>query len=105
MSAHIADPRLAFKLPSLSYIDAKWEEPNLRSPEAAARVVPKTGLAAWLSRQINAFAAWRADRQAALELRSMSDHELADIGLSRADLQRVFNRDFSQDLRLRGIVS
>ncbi len=32
----------------------------------------------------------------------MSDYELADIGLSRSDLSRVFEPGFSQDLYQRG---
>ena len=42
--------------------------------------------------------AWLSDmprrRQVLNELRSLSDHELADIGLSRGDLNRVFDADF-----------
>ena len=30
MSAQIANSQFTFKLPSLSYIDAEWEEPTLR---------------------------------------------------------------------------
>jgi uncharacterized protein YjiS (DUF1127 family) len=44
---------------------------------------------------------WLADlprRRAVLdELGSLSDHELADIGLTRADLPRVFDADFSAE--------
>ena len=32
----------------------------------------------------------------------MSDYELADIGLTRSDLSRVFKPGFSQDLYQRG---
>jgi uncharacterized protein YjiS (DUF1127 family) len=98
MSDHAADPRLAFSLPSLSYIDAKWEEPALRESYATPNPVRKTGVAAWLSQQVAAFAAWRSNREAALELSRMSDFELADIGLSRSDLSRVFEPAFNQDL-------
>jgi uncharacterized protein YjiS (DUF1127 family) len=102
MSAHTADSQFSFQLPSLSYIDAKWEEPNLRAPAAASRVVQKGGVAAWLSRQIGAFIAWRRDSQAAGELSVMSDRELMDIGLTRADTSRVFQPKFNDDLRSRG---
>jgi len=101
MSVHTADSQFSFQLPSLSYIDAKWEEPNLR---VAARpsVVRKGGLAAWLSRRVAAFVAWHRNSDAMSELSGMSDRELMDIGLSRADVGRVFDPEFNQDLRLRG---
>ena len=102
MSAHIAESQFSFELPSMSYIDAKWEEPNLRAPTAAPRVARKGGLAAWLSRQVAAFVAWRRDSEAAAELAAMSDRELLDIGLSRVDVGRVFRPDFNEDLRQRG---
>jgi uncharacterized protein YjiS (DUF1127 family) len=102
MSAYTADSKFSFHLPSLSYIDAKWEEPSLRAPAAPSRVVQKGGVAAWLSRQVGAFIAWRRDSQAAGELAAMSDRELMDIGLTRADAGRVFEPEFNADLRDRG---
>jgi uncharacterized protein YjiS (DUF1127 family) len=102
MSAHTANSRLSFELPSLSYIDAKWEEPNLREPTVTPRAARKGSLATWLSRQVAAFAAWRLDREAAAELSAMSDRELMDIGLSRADVGRAFAPAYNQDLRQRG---
>jgi uncharacterized protein YjiS (DUF1127 family) len=102
MSAHTANSRLSFELPSLSYIDAKWEEPNLREPTVTPRSARKGSLANWLSRQAAAFAAWRLDREAAAELSAMSDRELMDIGLSRADVGRAFTPAYNADLRQRG---
>jgi uncharacterized protein YjiS (DUF1127 family) len=102
MSAHTADSQFSFQLPSMSYIDAKWEEPNLRTPSVSSSVPRQGGFAAWLSRQIAGVLAWRRDSEAAAELSSMSDRELLDIGLSRGDLGRVFAPDFSADLRQRG---
>ena len=100
MSVRTADSQFSFKLPSLSYVDAKWEEPDLLAPA----VVPprKSGLAGWLSARIVAFQAWRRDREAAAELAAMSNHELMDIGLTRADLSRVFDPACNEDLRMRG---
>jgi len=99
MSAHTAD---SFKLPSLSYIDAKWEEPNLRAPAAAPVRARRSGLAAWLAGQVEAYRKWRRDSEAAAELAAMSNYELMDIGLTRSDINRVFEPDFNQDLRTRG---
>jgi uncharacterized protein YjiS (DUF1127 family) len=102
MSVHTADSQFSFRLPSLSYIDAKWEEPNLRVSATAPRTTRKIGLAAWLSGQIAGFVAWHRDSAAASELAAMSDHELMDIGMSRSDLHRVFDHASNQDLRQRG---
>jgi uncharacterized protein YjiS (DUF1127 family) len=102
MSAQIADSQFAFKLPSLSYIDAKWEEPDLRVPTASAQGARKRSLAGWLSRRAAAFVAWRRNNEAARELSAMSDRQLADIGLSQSDLTRVFDAAHNQDLGQRG---
>jgi uncharacterized protein YjiS (DUF1127 family) len=103
MSVHTADSQFSFQLPSMSYIDARWEEPNLRVAAATSSVVRKGGLGAWLSRQISEFVAWRRDSEAAGELFAMTDRELMDIGLSRADVGRVFEPGFNEDLRERGL--
>jgi uncharacterized protein YjiS (DUF1127 family) len=102
MSAHTADSQFTFKLPSLSYIDVRGEEPNLRAPAANVASARKGGLAAWLSRQIAGFVSRHRNRVAIAELATMSDHELMDIGLNRTDLHRVFLPEFNQDLRQRG---
>lgn len=101
MSAHTASSH-SFKLPSLSYIDAKWEEPNLTAPSASPRRERKSWIAAWLAGRVEAFRTWRRDREAAAELASMSSYELMDIGLTRSDLGRVFDPAFNEDLRTRG---
>jgi uncharacterized protein YjiS (DUF1127 family) len=93
-----ANSQFSFQLPSLSYVDASWEEPNLRTPATARK--PDAG--GWLSRQINKFVAWRRDSEAARELSAMSDRELLDFGLSRGDIGRVFQPAFNEDLRRRG---
>jgi uncharacterized protein YjiS (DUF1127 family) len=101
MSVHTADSQFSFQLPSLSYIDAKWEEPNLRG--TAPRAVRKGGIAAWLSRQAAALVTWQRNSAAMNELAAMTDRELLDIGMNRADFARVFNPSLNQDLRQRGV--
>jgi uncharacterized protein YjiS (DUF1127 family) len=101
MGAHTADSH-SFKLPSLSYIDAQWEEPNLRAPVAAPNRARTSRVAAWLAGRVAAFRTWRRDSQAAAELASMSNYELMDIGLTRSDLSRVFDPAYNQDLVTRG---
>jgi uncharacterized protein YjiS (DUF1127 family) len=102
MSAQTANSQFTFRLPSLSYIDASWEEPSLRASASVRATGRKSGLATWLSRQISGLIAWRRDSQAIRELSAMSDRELMDIGVSRGDLPRVFQSAFNEDLRRRG---
>jgi uncharacterized protein YjiS (DUF1127 family) len=85
----------------LSYIDAKWEEPNLTAPGAAPDA-RRSRVAAWLAGRVAALRTWRRDSQAAAELAGMSNHELMDIGLTRSDLIRVFDPACNEDLRTRG---
>lgn len=99
MSAHTANHNLDFHLPSLSYVDAKWEEPNLRAQAQATDFAPKSGL---FARMMTHFRDWRRARQAMSEFSGMTDYELADIGLSRSDAYRVFDPALSEDLQFRG---
>ncbi len=105
MSAQTADSQFHFKLPSLSYIDAKWEEPSLLAPTDAGRSIRTSGTKGWFARSVDSFRTWRRNSQAASELATMSDYELMDIGISRSDLQRVFQPEFSQDLGQRNRVA
>jgi uncharacterized protein YjiS (DUF1127 family) len=97
MSAFTANSQTLFELPRLSYIDARWEEPNLRTTEGDRGSVRAKSQPGWLSRQLHALSTWSRNREAAAELASMSDYELADIGLTRSDLPRVFKPGFSQE--------
>jgi uncharacterized protein YjiS (DUF1127 family) len=99
MSAHLADSKFNHRLPSLSYIDAKWEEPELR--QQTQKVRARRGFTQWLAARVTGFQAWLRDYEAAGELAAMSDRELLDIGLTRSDLVRVFDPELSQDLRQR----
>lgn len=94
MSAPIAKSQFAFDLPQLSYVDIHLDEPE-------PKVIPEHhGIRALIA----GFRAWREKRAALAEMEMMSDHELADIGLSRADLPRVFNDNYNQDLRERDVA-
>jgi uncharacterized protein YjiS (DUF1127 family) len=73
-----------------------------RSPDAAG--VAGGRLRRSLARLFDAFAAigkaiadYPARRRAYDELRTLSDRELADIGLTRMDIVRVFDPDFPTD--------
>jgi|ERR1051326_999132 uncharacterized protein YjiS (DUF1127 family) len=94
MSAPMTKGQMAFELPKLSYIDISWDE-----PVAAPR--REHGFASWVARRVQAFRVWRANQRALAELTSMTDRELFDVGLTRADVGRVFDNRYNQDLRAR----
>lgn len=92
MSAPIAKDQLGFSLGNLSYIDSSFDE------GAAPLVKPQDrGTSTWLARVLARFAEWQRRRAVIAEMATMTDHELADIGLSRADLARVFDPAFAAD--------
>ena len=95
MSAPIAKSHLTFATPNLTYIDARAEEPNLRALPASQ---PKAGLFGWVADRYAAFVTWNRMQDQAAELASMSERDLADIGLNRGDLQRVFTPEFKKDM-------
>jgi uncharacterized protein YjiS (DUF1127 family) len=83
MSTTVLGGQKPFSLGDLSYITSSYEE-----RPAVPRPPTKRSIFTWLHK-------WRQRRQVAVELTLMTDHELADIGLSRADLSRVFDPDFA----------
>jgi uncharacterized protein YjiS (DUF1127 family) len=100
MTAPVSKSQLAYELPKLSYVDASWEEHNRR---AAVQDEPSRGFADWLAGLVKAFRAWREREVAVSELSMMDDRELADIGINRSDVQRVFSADFQREMKSRGI--
>ena len=95
MSAPMTKSQMAFELPRLSYIDARWEEPDLRGKAAPVR---EHGFFAWLADRVEAFRVSREDARARAELRLMSERELLDIGLNRGDFDRIFDSRLNADL-------
>ena len=101
MSAPMTKSQLAFELPPLSYIDTRWEEPEVQPAVAPVR---KHGFASWIAARVAAFRTWRENARALAELSGMSDRELFDVGLTRGDLHRVFDRRLNNDLLERNRV-
>lgn len=97
MSSLTTKSQFAFELPNLTYIDTSLEEANFR---AAALPSKPHGWGALIA----AFRAWRERQAAVNELEMMSDRELSDIGLNRADVHRVFDQGYNQDLRDRAFA-
>lgn len=97
MSTPLTKQQFVFELPGLTYVDTHLEDPVLPPQSRGTR---RRGIAAWLV----AFRAWREQRAALAELEMMNDRELADIGLTRSDLPRVFNDNLNADLRDRSVA-
>jgi uncharacterized protein YjiS (DUF1127 family) len=87
--------QLAFELPTLSYIDTRWEEPAVQPGVVPVR---RHGFASWIAERVSTFQAWRQNARALAELSGMSDRELFDVGLTRGDLVRVFDDRLNRDL-------
>ena len=92
MNAPTAKDQFSFSLGNMSYIGPAYEDAQ------APFVKPRpSGVGQWLGAIVAAVSAWR-QRQAVLsEMQTMTDRELSDIGLSRADLARVFDPTFARD--------
>jgi len=97
MSSLTTKSQFAFELPNLTYIDASYEAANVVARDVASK---PHGFRAWIA----AFRVWREKQAAINELEMMSDRELADIGLNRADVHRVFDEAYNQDLRTRALA-
>ncbi len=84
MNARVAKEEIALLMPTslASYADAAHAAPAADAPNLLMRV-----------------ARWIMDlprhRAVLAELNALSDHELADIGLHRNDLSRVFDAEFA----------
>ncbi len=99
MSAPMTKSQMAFELPRLSYIDTSWEEPVVQPETEPKR---EHGFAVWVADGMTAFRRWRDNARALGELQHMSERELCDAGLTRGDVDRVFDNRFNQDLLARG---
>ena len=90
MNAPVAKDQFTFSLGNLSYVDSTYDD-------VPAPVAPKHGVREWFERRANAFAEWRRRQETLREMEMLTDRELADIGLARSDLPRVFDPAFAAD--------
>jgi uncharacterized protein YjiS (DUF1127 family) len=56
----------------------------------------------WFWRYINYLATWREHRKAIKQLNKLTDRELSDMGISRADIDRLVWLGEDKDARGRG---
>ena len=61
----------------------------------------KTGMS-WFWRYMNYLATWRTHRIAIKQLNALTDKELADIGIARADIDRLVWLEEDKTMRGRG---
>ena len=61
-----------------------------------------TGMS-WFWRYMNYLATWRSHRLAIKQLNQLTDKELADIGIARADIDRMVWLKEDKTMRARGI--
>jgi uncharacterized protein YjiS (DUF1127 family) len=92
MTAQFTKDQFNYSLGDTSYVDYSYD-----APPARVAVVPSLGIGKWLSRFMAAIADWRRRQAVMREMETLTDRELADIGLSRADLPRVFDPGFAAD--------
>ena len=94
---HVSTPsQTSFALGECSYINSEY---NCDAVPAPTRQGGHHGVLHW----VHDLAHWlsaRHQRHAVMqELAIMSDRELSDIGLSRADVVHIFDKDFRSDTR------
>jgi uncharacterized protein YjiS (DUF1127 family) len=92
MTAQFTKDQFNYSLGDTSYVDYSYDEPPAR-----VVVVPSLGIGKWLSRFMAAIAGWHRQQAVMREMETLTDRELADIGLTRADLPRVFDPGFAAD--------
>ncbi len=100
MSVQPSKQALNFKLPEMLSYHSTWDDADYEPVLAPTRPGPARRVAAML-RRLAALPARMAVRN---ELCAMSDRELADIGINRYDVNRVFDSDFADEHARRGRV-
>jgi uncharacterized protein YjiS (DUF1127 family) len=106
MDARLTERELSRLLPPANFRDAEERE-AIRHAAMAARDAAiaegirrlARGVATGLTAVVRAVANWPSKQRTYAELQSLTDRELADIGLSRGDVSRVFDPSFAQPQR------
>ena len=97
MSAHLVESDFFLKLAtSQSYIDSSYDA----TPDSVARPAPRgllRRIGDGLASLVQGVKTWSSRHATLSEMEQMSDRELADIGLTRVDVPRVFDPEFVSD--------
>jgi uncharacterized protein YjiS (DUF1127 family) len=99
MNAPTSKRELEFKLPAMMSYHATWDDADYE-PVIPIRHRP---LRTRLARLRETVARYRERQAVQAELHAMTDRELADIGMSRYDISRIFDPDFAQEHAHRGL--
>jgi uncharacterized protein YjiS (DUF1127 family) len=91
MNASTANDQFAFSLGDLTYIDSTYDDESTASIVRAR----KHEITRWFGCLLDRAAKWQRRGAVMQEMAMMTDRELSDIGLSRADIGRVFDPTFA----------
>jgi uncharacterized protein YjiS (DUF1127 family) len=91
MNSPTSNEQFGLSLGDLSYIDSTYEGESTSSTVRTRR----HRVARWFSCLLSNVAEWQRRRAVMQEMAMMTDRELSDIGLSRADLARIFDPTFA----------
>jgi len=94
MTAQTSRQSLNFEQPKMLSYHATWNDADYEPQLPALRRRVHARLLSFVGIRLQS--AW-ARRMAANEMVAMSDRELADIGITRCDTARVFDRAFVPD--------
>ncbi len=99
MSMQPSKQALAFKLPDMLSYHSTWDDADYEP------VLPhrRPGWAERLALLVRALTAYSRRMAVRRELHAMTDRELADIGINRYDVERVFDPAFAREYASRGM--
>ncbi|HJS84381.1 MAG TPA: DUF1127 domain-containing protein [Acetobacteraceae bacterium] len=98
MSVQTSKQAVAFKLPEMLSYHSTWDDADYE-PVFPRR---RPGWAERLASFRRALSEALRHRAVQHELSSMSDRELADIGINRYDIGRIFDPEFAREYEARG---
>lgn len=98
MNAHSTKNEFRFKLPEMLSYHSTWDDADYEPVLPARRESWLVRAAVAVKDRLNRM----MERQRVIrELEAMSDRDLADLGLSRYDIPRVFDPEFARERALR----
>jgi uncharacterized protein YjiS (DUF1127 family) len=99
MSVQTSEQAMAFQLPEMQSYHSTWDDADYE-PVFPRR---RRGWADRLASAGRTLRAWSRRMAVRQELRSMTDRELADMGINRYDVERIFDPEFSREHSGRGL--